>query len=160
MAIRVEVFPEESYRWIADIDAPNGPFSTETRTAAEVPRDVEASIKAVLGLAQPAFELVDDLGNPWSPLVAPAQLQRLQIVFDDGTWLPARRRWWQRLLGRRPSWPTSCPACGHAWREHNPSSRECAGCHSEIEQERSSAPTAACRLMPSAEVRLAATRSA
>ena len=35
--------------------------------------------------------------------------------FDERTWLPARRRWWQRFLGRRSSLPTGCPACGHDW---------------------------------------------
>lgn len=73
MALQVEVFPQEPYCWIAVIEAPNGPFSTETTTAADVPRDVEGSITGVLGLAHPAFDLVDDLGHAWSPLDAPAQ---------------------------------------------------------------------------------------
>ena len=160
MALQVEVFPQEPYCWIAVLDAPNGPFSTETTSAADVPHDVEASIKAVLGLSRPAFNLVGDLGDPWSPLDAPAQVQRLDIVFDEGTWLPTRRHWWQRLFGRRPSWPSGCPACGHDWCEHNDSSQECAECRREIEQLKSSAPTAVCRLMPSAEVRLVAPRFA
>ena len=155
VALQVEVFPQEPYRWIADIDAPSGPFSTETTAAADVPHEVEASIKAVLGLTQPAFELVDDLGDPWSPLDAPAQVQRLDIVFDEGTWLPARRNWWQRLFARRSGWPSGCPACDHDWREHNDSSQECAECRRAIEQQKSSAPTTTCRLMPSAEVRCA-----
>lgn len=160
MALQVEVFPQEPYCWIAVVDAPKGPFSTETTTAADIPGDVEASIKAVLGLTRPAFDLVDDLGDAWSPLNAPAQTQRLDVVFDGGTWLTARRRLWQRLCARRSSWPTGCPACGHDWREHNDSSQECAECRREIEQQRSSAPTAVCRLMPSGKVRLAASRSA
>jgi hypothetical protein len=153
--IQVEVSPLEPYRWIADIQAPAGSFSTETTTASDVRREVAASIQSVLGVSKPAFELVDNLGEPWSPSVAPAQMQRLGVAFDERTWIPTRQPWWQRLLGRRPQWLGDCPACGHDWREHVPSDGECGECRYEIEHEEPEAPTAACRVMPSLEVRLA-----
>lgn len=155
MVIQVEVSPIEPYRWIADIHGPQGFFSTETTTAADVQREVSASITSVLGLSQPAFELVDDLGQPWSPSVAPAQMQRLEVAFDVRTWLPARLPWWQRLVGRRPAWFGDCPACGHDWREHVPSDGECGECRYEIEHEEPAAPTITCRVMPTAQARRA-----
>lgn len=154
MVIRVEVFPIEPYRWIADVQVPTGSFSTETTTASDMRREVTVSIASVLGLSEPAFELVDDLGEPWSPSVAPAQMQRLGIAFDKGTWIPPRRRWWQRLGDPRPAPLRECPACGHDWREHVPSDGQCGECRYEIEHEELEAPTVACRMMPSPEVRL------
>ena len=98
MLVQVGVSPLEPYRWIADIQAAAGSFLTETTTASDVRREVAALIESVLGVSKPAFELVDDLGEPWSPSVAPAQMQRLGISFDERTWIPTRQPWWQRLL--------------------------------------------------------------
>lgn len=149
--LTVEVFPVEPYRWIAVIEAPQGSFSTETQVASAVGAEVRASIQAVLGLVEPAFELVDDLGEPWSPSAGPAQMERLEVGFDKQSLLPAPLRWWRR----RPAWFGDCPACGHDWREHVAADGECGECRYEIEHDEPEAPTLACRTMPSAELRLA-----
>lgn len=105
------MFPVEPYRWIAVIDGPGGGvFSTEAPVAAGVWREVKASIQAVLRLSDPKFELVDDLGEPWSPAAAPAQMQRLGVRFDSSSWRPDKLPWRQRLFSRRAAWFGDCPS--------------------------------------------------
>jgi hypothetical protein len=83
MKYLVEVFPIAPDRWIAVIDTGLGPFSTETATPEGVEAEVVESLRQVLDVAQPHFDLVDDLGAPWVPRNAPAQLQRLGAVVHE-----------------------------------------------------------------------------
>jgi hypothetical protein len=80
--LSVEVFPVSNSRWVAVIDAPLGEFSTESPTPGGVPEEVASSIVRVLGRNQ-SWHLVDELGRPWSPDVAPVQLRRM--LGTDGT---------------------------------------------------------------------------
>ena len=137
------MFPVEPDRWIAVIGAPRGPFSTEVAAAAGVEADVRASIRAVLEVSDPEFVLVDDLGAPWSPRVATAQLQRLGVRYRS-----RRRSWWRRLVTRRDPFWGDCPVCGHDWREHVPADGECGECRYEMEHGDPGAPTEVCRVMP------------
>lgn len=129
-------------------------FSTESPVAAGVWGKVQATICAVLRLPDPKFELVDDLGQPWSPAAAPAQMQRLGVSFASDSWRPDKLPWWQRLFRRRPAWFGDCPVCGHDWREHIPADGECGECRYEIEHEEPEAPSAACRTMPPVQARV------
>lgn len=74
--VRVEVFPIAEDRWIGVIDAEGGAFSTECSEPGEMWRVAARDASGVLGLADLAVELVDDLGQPWTPEGAPAQLRR------------------------------------------------------------------------------------
>jgi len=75
-ALQVEVFPIEPTRWIAVIDAPKGPFSTEARSPELVAPEVARVILEVLGSDLP-HELVDETGHPWDADAARHQLGRL-----------------------------------------------------------------------------------
>lgn len=75
-ALQVEVFPIEPTRWIAVIDAPKGPFSTEARSPELVGPEVARVILEVLGSDLP-HELVDETGHPWDADVARRQMGRL-----------------------------------------------------------------------------------
>ena len=75
--LSVEVFLSEPDRWIAIIEAPAGPFSTQARSPIGIPAEVRRWITEVLGQDLP-FMLLDDLGKPWSPAVAEQQLARLE----------------------------------------------------------------------------------
>jgi len=77
MRIRVEVFPIESTRWIAVIEAPRGPFSTETLRPEDIEAEVKASVRGVLGKGPFEIELLDDLGQRWTVASADAQSRRL-----------------------------------------------------------------------------------
>jgi hypothetical protein len=79
MSLRVEVFPIDMARWIAVIDAPDGPFSTEAGHPSAVPDAVAASIREVLGSEAADADLVDDLGDPWTTASADEQRRRLGI---------------------------------------------------------------------------------
>lgn len=61
--LKVEVFPIEPTRWIAVIDAPKGPFSTEATSPELVGAEVARAILEVLGSDLP-HELVDESGHP------------------------------------------------------------------------------------------------
>ena len=74
--VRVEVFPIAEDRWIGVIDAQGGAFSTECREPRDMARVAARDASGVLGLADVAVELVDDLGQPWTPEGAPEQLRR------------------------------------------------------------------------------------
>ncbi|WP_425956768.1 hypothetical protein [Xylanimonas sp. McL0601] len=148
MPFIVEVFPVAPERWIAVIDS----FSTEVASAAAVEEDVRESIRAVLKIPDPQFTLVDDLGQSWTPRAAPAQLDRLGFTrqpFWHATAAAGRRRLFDRSTPRFGD----CPACGHDGREHILAEGECSECVFEIEHEDPSAPTEACRLMPTATTR-------
>lgn len=80
MLLRVEVFPVETRRWVAVIDAPEGAFSTECARPEDVPEEVDSVIRGVLEIGGFATELVDDLGRAWSPADGRAQSRRLGIV--------------------------------------------------------------------------------
>ncbi len=80
MRLRVEVFPVETRRWVAVIDAPEGAFSTECVRPEDAPAEVDAVISGLLQLQPFETELVDDLGRPWEPTGSEAQSQRLGIV--------------------------------------------------------------------------------
>ena len=86
--VRVEVFPIAEDRWIGVIDAEGGAFSTECREPSEMGRVAARDASGVLGLADVVVELVDDLGQPWTPEVAPAQLLRFVEAGDaaSGRW--------------------------------------------------------------------------
>ena len=75
--IEVEVFPVEQDRWIAVIEAPLGPFSTEAVTPGEVDQRVREGIAEVLGWTDVDVVYVDDLGQPWSPSRAADQAARM-----------------------------------------------------------------------------------
>lgn len=148
MVFRVEVFPLEPDVWIAVIDAPKGPLSTQVPRPGMVMDDVRTSIEAVLEIANAEVDLVDDLGRPWTPAGAKAQMQRLDIDFSPGWQRRARIPWWQRVFGRRRPWVGDCRACGHDWRQHVLAEGVCGECAYEIEHEEPDAPLLACRLMP------------
>jgi hypothetical protein len=81
-SVRVEVFPVAADRWIGVIDGERGAFSTECRHPDEM-RDVAARDAAgVLGRPDLTLELVDDLGEPWTPDAAAAQLERFVQAGD------------------------------------------------------------------------------
>jgi hypothetical protein len=73
----VEVFPIAPDRWIAVIETPNGPFSTEASTPQRVEAEAREAVVDVLGWSEVELTLVDDLGDPWSPSAAAAQALRL-----------------------------------------------------------------------------------
>lgn len=75
-ALQVELFPIEPTRWIAVIDAPKGPFSTEAMSPELVGAEVAGAILEVLGSDRP-HELVDESGHPWDAGVARRQMGRL-----------------------------------------------------------------------------------
>lgn len=83
-SVRVEVFPIAEDRWIGLIEAARGAFSTECREPRDMGRVAARDAAGVLGLADVTVELVDDLGQPWTPEMAPAQLQRF-IEAGDAT---------------------------------------------------------------------------
>lgn len=74
--LQVEVLPVEATRWIAVIEAPAGPFSTEVTSAALVAAEVAKMIRDVLG-AEFEHVLVDEAGQPRSVDVSLEQLGRL-----------------------------------------------------------------------------------
>lgn len=80
MKIRVEVFPLDASRWIAVIDGPRGPFSTEATRPEHIVSQVDASIREVLGANTFEVDLVDDQGRAWSIAAAPAQQRRLGVA--------------------------------------------------------------------------------
>jgi hypothetical protein len=49
LRIEVEVFPVEPGRWIAVMNDPRGPFSTEAPTPDEVERKTREAVDEVLG---------------------------------------------------------------------------------------------------------------
>lgn len=118
-ALRVEVFPLDSDRWIAVIES----FSTEAASPEEIPAEVASSIRAVLGWDAP-FELVDENGGSWTPANAEEQLLRMAA---EGT--PSSPV--ARVEGR-------CEACRHEWSVHPiaiPTMRYCVDCVSECDRE-------------------------
>ncbi|MDM7855505.1 hypothetical protein [Cellulomonas alba] len=146
---RVEVFPVEPYRWIAVIDT----VAAEATTAAGLEEDVRRTIREIFKIEEPRFEMVDDLGLPWTPRDAPAQIERLEISFSPTSWRPDRVPWWRRW---KPA-PRlrDCPACGHSWREHLMQEGCCSECAYEIAHGEPDAPTSRCTLMPPFDARLA-----
>jgi len=74
--LTVEVFPIETGRWIAVVEASAGPFSTEATAPGEVHAEVRRCIREVLGEDLP-FMLADDLGRPWSVEGSAQQFSRL-----------------------------------------------------------------------------------
>ena len=141
--IRVEVFPVEPDRWIGVIEAPDGPFSTEVKHPRDVRADVQASAAGVLERDDLVFDLVDDLGRPWTPETANEQLQRLGVEYRAG-----RGNWFSRIVSRVLPFQGECPVCGHDWREHIPADGQCSECTYEIEHEDPGAPTVAFTLQP------------
>ena len=87
-SVRVEVFPIAKDLWIGVIEAVGGPFSTECREPRDMGRVATRNAAGVLGLPDVTVELVDDLGQPWTPQMAPAQLQRFIAAGDatQGNW--------------------------------------------------------------------------
>ena len=79
MTLHVEVFPIERQRWIAVIDAENGPFSTEASCPEDIPGEVAKSVFEVLGLHEPKLEFKDEVGGAWSPSVGGEQLRRMGL---------------------------------------------------------------------------------
>lgn len=75
-ALKVEVFPIEPTRWIAVVDAPEGPFSTEVTSPELVATEVASVILEVLG-PDLTYDLVDESGRLWGTDVARQQLGRL-----------------------------------------------------------------------------------
>jgi hypothetical protein len=75
--LEVEVFPVEPDRWIVVVDAPQGPFSTEAARPDQVEQEARDTIAEVLGWTDVQINFVDDVGDPWSPAWAPAQVSRL-----------------------------------------------------------------------------------
>jgi hypothetical protein len=71
--LAVEVFPVAHNRWIAVIDAPAGPFSTEARTSEAVIVEVEAAMREVLGEPVPAYRLIAPDGRDWNDDIAREQ---------------------------------------------------------------------------------------
>jgi len=51
----IEVFPIEPDRWIAVIETPDGPFSTEAKVPERVEPEVREAIASVLGWDCPDF---------------------------------------------------------------------------------------------------------
>lgn len=58
----------EPGRWIVVIDAPDGPFSTETDSASKVETAARAAVAEVLRVVDVDFVFVDFDGRPWLPL--------------------------------------------------------------------------------------------
>lgn len=77
VVLDVGVFPIEPSRWIAVINNPAGPFSTEAATSEDVPDAVREAIAQVLGASAPSHRLVDEQGQPWDHSVAARQLAAL-----------------------------------------------------------------------------------
>jgi hypothetical protein len=75
--VEVEVFPIEQDRWIAVIETPRGPFSTEARSPGQVEHEARDAIASVLGWTHVELLLLDDLGDRWSPASAETQAARL-----------------------------------------------------------------------------------
>jgi hypothetical protein len=75
--VEVEVFPIKPDRWIAVIETPRGPFSTEAQRPARVVHEARDAIASVLGWTHVEMVLLDDLGDPWSPASADEQAARL-----------------------------------------------------------------------------------
>lgn len=75
--IDVEVFPIQHDRWIAVLEAPEGPFSTEASTAGQVEHEVRTAVAEALGWSEVEVVYRDDLGGPWSPSQAAEQAMRL-----------------------------------------------------------------------------------
>ena len=75
--VKAQVFPIEPGRWIAVIDTPRGPLSTEATSPARVEAEARDAIASVLGWPQIELVLLDDLGLPWSPASADDQAARL-----------------------------------------------------------------------------------
>ncbi len=94
-AVRAQIFPLQADRWIAVVGAPGSTFVTEARSAAGVASQIRHAIEASLGWV-PEMELVDDLGRPWSPGQAPAQLARNPRGGRSPR--PPRTSWWRRRV--------------------------------------------------------------
>ena len=77
--IEVEVFPIEPGRWIAVIEGPGGPFSTEAPSPERVEPEVRLAIAEVLGRTEVDLTFVDDEGARWSPETAAQQAERLGV---------------------------------------------------------------------------------
>jgi hypothetical protein len=77
--VEVEVFPIEPGRWIAVIEGPGGPFSTEAPSPEQVEPEVRLAIAEVLGRTKVGLSLLDDQGAPWSPEIATKQAERLNV---------------------------------------------------------------------------------
>jgi hypothetical protein len=77
--VDVEVFPIAPERWIAVMEGPGGPFSTEARQPEQVEPEVRRAIAEVLGWTDVVLSVTDDQGNPWSLAAADAQYVRLGI---------------------------------------------------------------------------------
>lgn len=73
----VEIFPIEPTRWIAVIEGPLGPFSTETTAPELIVDEILSSIQEVLDDPTPTLRLVDENGRPWAVESAAAQLAEL-----------------------------------------------------------------------------------
>jgi hypothetical protein len=73
----VEIFPIAPERWIAVIDTPDGPFSTEADSAAGVVEAVRQAILEVSGHADPLLRLLDEERQLWSIDSAGQQLHDL-----------------------------------------------------------------------------------
>lgn len=71
------MFPIEPSRWIAVMEAPDGPFSTEASSPDLVEHETRKAIMEVLGWSQVEVVYRDDLGDPWSPSRAADQAARL-----------------------------------------------------------------------------------
>ncbi|MBC3763587.1 hypothetical protein ACUN7V_16310 [Quadrisphaera oryzae] len=68
MTLTVEVDYIEPDHWIAVIDTPDGPFSTETDAAPKVETAARAAVAEVLSVVDVELVFVDFDGRPWSPL--------------------------------------------------------------------------------------------
>lgn len=62
-----EVDHIEPGRWIVVIDAPDGPFSTETDAASKVESAARSAVAEVLRVVDVELALVGFDGRPWSP---------------------------------------------------------------------------------------------
>ena len=67
MTLTVKVDYIEPKLWIVAIDAPGGPFSTETNAASKVEAAARTAIVEVLRVVDVELVLVDFDGRPWSP---------------------------------------------------------------------------------------------
>lgn len=61
-----------------------GPFATEVKHPRDIRVDVEAPATAVLKHDDLTFDLVDDLGQPWTAAMANEQLRRLGVEYRPG----------------------------------------------------------------------------
>lgn len=97
--VEVEVFPIEPNRWIAVIETPDGPFSTEARSPVQVELEVRDAIATVLGRTDVELILRDDVGGQWSLESAREQAARLLAP------------WWPMqgaiCLAASAAWPTA-----------------------------------------------------